>query len=83
MNDYTVITPMNATLVSLTGDDITIRITDGDAERFLDKKMTGGKPILFSFNNHYIEPVSYNAPNLSGKLLTGVTVSVTTDSQAQ
>lgn len=83
MNDYTVITPMNATLVSLTGNDITIRITDGDAERYLDKKMTSGKPILFAFNNHYIEPSSYNAPNLSGRLLAGVTVSVTTDLQHQ
>lgn len=75
--EYTLLTPSQATLVALSGEDITIKIGEGDAQRYLDNLMTSGKPALFFFNGHYIEPISYASPNLIGKLIRDLTVVVT------
>jgi hypothetical protein len=80
--EYTLLTPSQATLVALSGDDITIKISEGDAQRYLDNLMTSGKPALFSFNGHYVEPISYVAPNLTGKLIRDLTVVVTKDEKS-
>ena len=75
--EYTLLTPSQATLAALSGDDITIKISESDAQRYLDNLMASGKPALFFFNGHYVEPISYAAPNLTGKLIRDLTVTVT------
>ena len=68
-NEYTIITPMSATLVSLSGDDIAIKVDAADAMTYLKSVTTTGKPVLFYFEGYYISPASYDAPNIHGKLL--------------
>lgn len=69
MNEYTIITPMQATLVYLSGSEIAIKVDAADALTYLKSSTTTGKPALFYFDGYYITPEKYDAPNIYGRLL--------------